>query len=671
MSFSIKKESGYPALYENGEKKAPLIYHLARGGPEHPYAQKCIPQFHSVGIDVVGLIYELRFDWMREGFNGRFLLEKIAKVKQANPDAKILLRLKLCPPHWWMRENRGELIEYYQVETRDLEYMISPTVSTDYLNDMRVSFVSKKWWQDTDKILKEMYHVLVEHGYGQDIFSIQPAYGTYGEWHIFGKYDGKEDELFEGDYSQPMLDFFRSYLKEKYGTDEMLQKAWKNNKATLATAELATPQQRKIYQEQNELLYRLPEENMQALDTFKCLQLAATTAISHFAESLKNIWSRKVLVGVFYGYYFACGDVFKRLLETQELFDDKNIDYLAAPNPYTANKKGGNTAFLRYFAESMRLNGKLFFSEIDQGYKAYCRYRNEKNDNKYICADDAEYVAITARNVFDSVLRGMGAWFFDHQHPEDYQRLEEKTGYWDTPARMNGIRRIHEATKRMMALRPVFQSSADVLIVYDTQSIYHFGPSLTGDLSDVHNTYNQFDMADAIAKSGAAYDTIFLSDLQKCNINQYKCVVFVACAAMSQSDFSYIQSTVKGGNRTIVFMRENGYIVSEKTSKENMQKLYETNELDKYVEQTRENYKIVALPQFMYDINFYRTLFAGAGAHIYADKGEVIVSANGFVMVHTKGIEKTLLHLACGDIILENGTCNTMIYDNQSGERIF
>ena len=669
MGFEIKKEGGYPALYENGKRKPPLFYQLAKCNPDHACAQKCIPQFHEAGIDVVGFMLYIKDDWHESGYDGKGLLQKISDVKRANPNAKLLIRALLLPPYWWMRQNPDELIQYYGVESVDTEN-INPNANKDKTNEIRVSFASKKWQKEVCEVLVKMRSIIVENGYGEDIFAIQVAYGTCGEWHMFGKYHG--EGLFEGDYSLPMIAYFREYLRKKYRTNKALQRAWGNSAVTFKTAALATPAQRKTYKEVDGYLYRLPEDCMQALDSLKCLQTAAPAAISTFAKCLKEAWGKKVLVGSFYGYYFACGDVFGRMLEPHMLFEDENVDYLAGPNAYTANKWGGNAAFLRYCAESVRLNGKLFISEIDQGYKAWSCYRNVKNNNKYLCEDNAEYNAITARNVFESVMRGMGAWFFEHQHPEDYSRLDLKTGYWDDPERMACIAKIRQATEKMIANRPVFENSADVLIVYDTQSIYHFGPSLTGDLSDVHNTYNHFDMADAIAKSGVGYDMIWLYDLKKCDISKYKCVLFVACEAMRKSDYDYILGVVMGGGRTVAFMRKNGYIVDNQTDYNNMTGLYGGSALeDSYFEEQRENCRVVGIPQFEYDRNFYTRLFESAGAHIYARGGEVVTAQNNYVLVHTKGISQTVLHLACGDVTVQNEKCGTVIYDNLTGERIF
>ena len=544
MAFQIKKQGGYAALYHGDERVVPLAYQLARITPAHPCAQTCIPQFHDAGIDVVGWNVPLWRVWKEDGLDWSKLIEEVRETKRLNPQAKLLLRVNLMPPYWWMRQNKEELFKYYGVEFADLEERVLRSENTDKTNDMRASFCSEKWQDEVCKILKAMHQVFVEQGLSNEIFAIQTAYGTCGEWHIYGNYYGDSNSLFEGDYSLPMLKYFRAYLKKKYQTDERLQSAWKNSTVTIESAQLATPVQRKSYREWEGFLYRFPEEHMQALDSLKCLQTAAPHAISRFAKCIKETWGNQVLVGTFYGYYFACGDVFGRMLEPHLLFDDDNVDYLAAPNAYTANKRGGNAAFLRYCAESMRLNGKLFFSEVDQGFKSYCCYRGEQNGKKYVCADDDEYVAITARNVFESILRGNGAWFFEHQHPEDYGDLSNKTGYWDTPARMDGLRRIRQASEKTYALREKFQQDNDVLIVYDTQSIYHFGHSLRGDYTDLHNTYNHFDMADAIAKSGVGYDSIWLYDLQKCDVSRYKCVLFISCTAMRETDFEYIQKNI-------------------------------------------------------------------------------------------------------------------------------
>ena len=668
MNFAeVKKEGGYPTLYIDGKQVNPLIYALSDvplGEPDGKCAQRNIPLFHEAGIDLVSVCTQIDLDWKENGeYTAEHQIKCIREITKANKDAKILFRLNITPPYWWMRKYPEELIKYYDAESADTGRGVY-VIQKDKGNEMKVSFVSERWYRDVKKVLKRLCAILHEKDLVKSVFAIQVAYGTYGEWHMFGRYYGSE--LFEGDYSLPMLAFFRKYLKKKYKTDAALQKAWGDCSVTLGTATLATPTQRKSYRNDDGFLYRVPEYHMQALDTLKCFQLGAPNAISTFAKCIKETWDG-VLVGSFYGYYFGCGDVFGRMLEPYMLFEDKNIDFLAGPSAYTANKRAGNATFLRYFAETMRLNGKLFICEMDQGYKSYSCYRSDPG-NTYVCKDNAEYNAIMTRNILENILRGMGAWYFDHRHPED--SMYEKIGYWDDPERLAGIKRVCEFSQSMRELRPVFTSSADVLIVYDTESIYHFGPSLTGDLSDVHNTYNQFDMADAIAKSGVGYDMILVRDLQKCDISKYKCVLFVACEAMRKSDYDYILGVVMGGGRTVAFMRKNGYIVDNKTALSNVAALYGTAIPQEYYEEQRANHRVVIVPEFAYEKDFYTRLFESAGAHVYTRDGEVVCAQNGFVAVHTKGMAQTMVHLECDDVNVTLDECSTVVLDSQTGKRV-
>lgn len=664
MSFAeVKQENGYPALYIDGERTAPLMYALTdqpSGVPRSAFGRKNIPYFYKVGINLVSVCTSIDRDWKEDGtYDAAHPIDCIKAVKELHPDARVHFRLNLTPPYWWMRKYPEELIKYYGIVSADTGRGRSVT-EKDKTNEIRASFVSERWIRDVKGVLKQFTKALKDCGLDKEVISVQLAYGGYGEWHLYGQYYGVGS--YESDYSAPMLRFFRKYLKKKYKTEAALCRAWGQN-VTFETANLATPDMRHALRDNN--TYRYPEYSMRAIDSLKCLQLGAPYAISKFAKQLKESWGEGLLVGAFYGYYFACGDVFGRMLEPHLLFNDKNIDFLAAPNAYTANKRSGNVAFLRYPAESVRLNGKLFWNEMDQGFKAYCRYRGE--GNTYLCENNEEYNSLMKRNVLENVLRGMGAWFFDHNHPEDFYK-PEKIGYWDDPERLEAIDEIRAFTEKIPTLRPSYRSSADVLVVFDTESVYYYG--IYEGMQDKHNTYNHFDFADALGKSGVAYDMIWLYDLLKCDISQYKCVLFVSCDAMRKKEYDYIRKTVMGGGRTVAFMCNNGYIVDNKTALSNMTALYGCALKDGYLELQRENYQLVTVSEYQYKPSFYRELFKKAGAHIYTENEEVICVANDLVMVHCKETPVTTLHLKCGDLKVENGKYSTKVFDNLTGQRL-
>lgn len=652
----IVKKDGYVLLDVNGEIVPPLLYTSSDLGMFNKTRQ-CVKDFKNCGINLVSVCSNICADWKENGeYYPNGPLKCVRSVLSANPDAKIIIRLNLSAPYWWMRKYPDEVIKYYGVlsaETGDDDTFFSK----DKTNEIKVSFASYRWKKDVCEVLKKLCDVLQNDKDGQSVIGIQVAYGTCGEWHFFGKYYNNGTGIFEGDYSKAMLEFFREYLKKKYKTEKALSDSW-NEETTFDTAELAIPAERRNFVEDDK--YLLPEISMKALDSLKCMHLSAVSAIKTFAATIKERTGGNYLVGTFYGYFFGCGDVYGRMLESRELYLDDNIDYLAAPNAYTANKKSGKYAYSRCLLESVRLNGKLFLSEMDQGYKAYCVYKNEPTDT-YLCKNNQEYNAIVKRNICENLLRGCGAWFFDHRHPRD--AYSEKTPYWGDAEKLENIAELRKFYDKMLALRPKYDSGNDVLLVFDSESVYNLG------LGEMHNTYYNFDFTDAIAKSGAGYDCVYLYDLEKCDISKYKCVAFIYCVKMTGENVSFIKNKVMQDGRTVAFIGTNGYIVDDKTSLSNVKNLYGTVPKGEYVSK-RKNYTVVSVSGYVYDPAYYNRLFKNAGARIYSDGGEVITAANDLVMYHCAEKEETVLNLKCGEVKEKNGEFTTAVFDSLTGEKI-
>ncbi len=648
-SAQIKKENGRINLYINNRLTPSLVYHVSDRAQDIslPLWQKTISQFHGIGIDIVGICEHLNADWTENGYTGESLMNGIANAVKANNQVKLIIRINLTPPYWWMRKHKEELIVYEGVESIDMDNddVFAGCHSAQY----RVSFVSRVWREEIKRLLKQVVEMIESSPYSENVLAIQPAYGTCGEWHMFGP---------NADFSKPMMDFFRTYLQDKYKTVEELKKAWGED-VNFETAELASWAMRRDYKEDDSYLF--PETDMRALDSLKCFQLAAPTAIVEFAKVIKDASCGRLLVGSFYAYHFGCGDVYGRLIEPYVVFEDKNIDYLAAPSGYTFNKRSGNTEFLRYMAESARLHGKLFLCEMDQGFTSWSVCRDD--ENKYFtCKNNEDYIALMTRSVIENLLRGMGVWFFDHMHPADKPKLE---GYWDDEERLEAIKKIRLFCEKLFFLRPSFEATSDVLIVYDAPSVYHYSRN-----SDIHNTWYEFDLMDGIAKSGAGYDRIYLQDIEICDIERYKCVLFIECVQMRKSQYEFIINKVMDKNRTVAFMGKNGYIVEGKTHLSNITTLLGRDINKGLCVDKRDNYTLVTVDEFRYDKPFFRDLFKNSGAHIYSDGQDVICANNDMVMVYALNTKGKVIHLACGDVKLPDKEFLTAVYDNKTGEKL-
>jgi hypothetical protein len=112
----IKIDSGLPSIYIDGVKVPPVLYGLS----DIPGSKSCTAQaqrniyaFAKAGINLVNADTGLHLGWHRiTPFDTEPLIQEIAGVLDANPKAKILLRLHMNPPYWWLRDNPDECIVY-------------------------------------------------------------------------------------------------------------------------------------------------------------------------------------------------------------------------------------------------------------------------------------------------------------------------------------------------------------------------------------------------------------------------------------------------------------------------------------------------------------------------------------------------------------------------------
>ncbi|MBO5913507.1 MAG: hypothetical protein J6Q76_08580, partial [Clostridia bacterium] len=116
MVSQVVFENNRPELYIDGVKRVPLVFTLSDfpgARSNTAYAQRNIKFFHEQGIDLVGTDTSIHLGWHKTtGFDPEPLIAELRGVLEANPNAKILLRLHINPPYWWMRDNIEETVIY-------------------------------------------------------------------------------------------------------------------------------------------------------------------------------------------------------------------------------------------------------------------------------------------------------------------------------------------------------------------------------------------------------------------------------------------------------------------------------------------------------------------------------------------------------------------------------
>ena len=259
------------------------------------------------------------------------------------------------------------------------------------------------------------------------------------------------------------------------------------------------------------------------------------------------------------------------------------------------------------------------------------------------------------RNVMENILLGNGLWYFEHKLPPD--DFYHKEGYWTTSERLDTIARLQKTCEKLM--RKEYKKTTDVLVVVDEQSKYHAG----FDPID-------FSVIDAIGKSGAGFDRLYLTDIEKCDISRYKCVILSGCIVMTKKICDYIVNTVMSDGRTVVFVKGFAWVVDKETDFERLNAITGVPFNEEYKEFTTESCNVVYMPKISKDKMYYHDLFRRSGAHIYTDNGEVVIADNEMVMIHCKDIPHTTLHLKFVDIEIDNPKYSTVVYNVVTGERI-
>ena len=630
-SAYVNSREGAPLLLVDGKPTAPLWYALSDIPAAKAWkecSQRAIRNFSIQGIDIVCVDTDLYKGWNESGeYDPETLFGDIRAVLTANPNARIVTRLHLNPPYWWLRKHREELVGYVKKEFVDGVWQYSApkltdsgeygdrTIARKHLPyEMRASIGSSVWINDTCNVLKQLCEKVKAHPLGRSLIGIQIAYGHCGEWHMWS----------DSDYGQAMQGAFRRMLKDEY-TSEQLRRYYGEN-VNVDSVKMATKKEvDDAFSEVGDGVLSMDRYAL-IVDTLRVFSYASAEAIRSICRCIKEAWG-EILAGAFYGYFFSTGGADAAHSEVERIYKDKNVDFLAAPCAYGDNKRSGNMNMLRYVAESCRINGKLMLCEMDQGYRSVNR---ASADGAYVCESESEYSAIMKRNVVENLLLGCGAWFYDHRFVPS--SIYEKEEYWATPERLDTVGQIVDFGKRTLARQ--YRKTTDVLLVVDAGYCYRTKTVSTG-----------FEFINALGKSGAGFDRLFLTDTDICDVSGYKCVIFADCVTLGDVRYRPLAERIRANGTSVVLIgaTDRSFFADDSS---------------------------VYMRTPVTDPSYWKELFRSCGAHIYTEGGEVTVADNGMVMVHCKDIPETLLHLPCGDVRIKNERFSTVVYDCQSGQRL-
>lgn len=528
----IRDYKGLPTIYINGEPNAGMTY-MTYNPLEKQYRQ-----FGEISVDLASfqtsanknLYWDDPPVWVsRDSFDFSLLDEEMEMIVRANPNVWIFPRIYLWSPAWWDKENPDELMMFDDGSTeKPLRHITDPNRKTSH-----PSWASEKWRKDTAYCLKKMIAHIRSQPYGKRVIGYHIASGGTEEWFYWSAppYNTK----FYVDYSRPQTEAFRRWLKDKYKTQEDLQKAWNDNNVTFETVTVPSGESRG---NTDLMFFRDPAASRNVMDYYLFHSYLDANTIDYFGKVVKEETDYKQLYGAFYGYTLArysCTD--GGHLALMELLKSPYVDFLTSPTEYAYRNVGDGYSDLRTEIKSIQLHGKVWFDEND--YRTYlCQptgwgWTDNFNDSK----------AHQIRQMASIIARSSPAWWFDMGG-----------GWYDSPEFMEAIGKLNRIAERSIHVDR--RSAAEIVMVVDEHSLA---------IAEADSNFTRQLLAAQryqIGHMGAPVDYLLTDDLAIAP--DYKMYIFVSQFHVTPEQKKEIKRLKERGAKAIVWVYAPGFVSEDR-----------------------------------------------------------------------------------------------------------
>ena len=424
----------------------------------------------------------------------------------------IIPRVYFSAPSWWERENPEECARLQTGESA------------------RECYASEKWRQDMWKAVKAFIDHVNASKWKELVIGYHVAAGSTEEW-------GPHGHRITGDYmdySAPRQRHFQSWLAERYGTIDALNKAWNQNYGSFE--EIGIPQPARQRFSLNGSLRAIPQEQDVVDFCASCSALTADT-IQWFCRQIKEYTDGRVLTGSFYAYILWVTDAVGGNFGLSRLLKSPDIDYIC-------------TTGFHCPVESVQLSGKLFITEADirthLTKEPGATMPQIMPNNSYYKGgvwggpDKHNSIGNMRRRSAEVLARHTGIWWFDMWG-----------GWYEDDTYMQLITE-HAKLQAEQTVDPI---CPEIALIADEAGVNQFAyqaPNLRMSL---------YELAVQLRKCGAPHSVYTAADLCKPEfpVEQFKLYIIAGGCHMDSEVAKAISEKLKGGGRTILWTHFSGW----------------------------------------------------------------------------------------------------------------
>ncbi len=407
------------------------------------------------------------------------------------------------------------------------------------------SMASKPFADEIERYVKLLCNHIKKSPWSKRLVMMHVSYGIYSEWHYFGMGGQMPDT------GKAMTKFFRSYVKNKYGTPGLLRAAWGDDKVTFET--VTVPGEKERY---GEMLYLRTGigTSRKVMDYYECHQRVISDLLLHFAKAMKKEMP-DLLVGAYYGYIFSMSQFPSegQTMDFERVLASPDIDFLSAPSDYNnPSRQMGGVGMPRVIPATFHRHKKLSITELDLRTHLSKRFLgNDARNGK----EDGE---VWKRDITISQLNGLGIDTFSTNDARERQSLDDPDILKAMKSAIDNWEEIRDNR------RPSENRIAVIFNPYEM--IWHSYPVPAMQQFNIMLNDNTMH---ALYRSGYAFDLLSMRDWELSN-KKYECMVFVNAITLTPEQQALIRKRIRNKGVTAIFTYAPGLVTSKGFSKENM-----------------------------------------------------------------------------------------------------
>lgn len=657
LTAKIVYRGNMPGLEVNGRIYPPVLYMSAE-----PWLLENADMTAKMGIVGVPII-EYRLNSRRlvrddGSYDFTYIDTDIRRILTLHPKAMLSINVYFSELANWLKMHPGEAIGY-ATGPNDGKLVRN---YADFGRKDTPSMASKAFRNEMNQFVFALGNYIKSNAWSKRVVMMRVSYGIFSEWHYFGMLEDMPDT------GSAMTARFREFLTERYKNDGALQKAWQDPDVTLKTAKVPGVSERRG---KDRFLREPGSKDQQTWDYYDCHQLVVAEALVNMAAAAKEAMP-KLLVGAYYGYVLGMGEYPSegQTLAMEKVLSSPYIDFLSSPYDYRVESRpAGGSGLSRTIPSMFAKYKKLPLNEADT------RTHLTVGASGITVADS---VAMISRDMVRSFLDGMGV------HLLHVSQRAGQTHWLNDPQILTAIHDSLTLWQEMYAAEAT--STNQVAVIVNPDELVHHGyPERVRQL--LLNTALVDMTLHNLCKTGSAFDLFELNDFLT-RQTDYRFLIFANIFTLSteQRKLLVAKTRQKGLSAVWIYapglITENGYSeaamreltgidLAAKTERlplavrladgrmieyrgpDNSMPLIDSPRVysrDKdvkligsYADDRSPAIVSKKLPGGTVSIfsgtplvrlDLWRSFFAEAGIHQYADAGVVIKANSRFVMVH-------------------------------------